>query len=551
LDEEIERRSGRSINDIFQREGEGFFRDLENATFARIRAEADGRRVIVALGAGFSGEIPPEYRRVWVRRQTDADPRVFFDRPRLDTTSSAAREYLDRWRVRDVRYRETCDEEWFLPEAPRLTTDDAAAIVGATERSSSWVMTLDPRLARQPDKLTDTVARGERSGIRFFELRDDLLNDAEMATACAHVPREKTLLSLRRNPHKRPRWQAAEVDWPLEFGPPPVEATICSLHEREPAETFQQAARRLQTRGRGHLKLAVEVRNFAELRQGFDWWRENPLGRSFLPRSPDGRWRWYRQLIGDGQKLQFVRWTGDAYPDQPTLWQMVGAGPATAFAAVLGDPVEHSWSPWRHREFFRRRNMPFLAIPVAREDAEEAVSVLLDMGLVAAAFTSPHKPIAYRLATEHTPLSERTRSANTWRRFGERIEAHNTDLVALEALLGRGDLPAPIAVWGGGGLLPTLKACCPEAHFFSARTGQPRDGSTFCLPGSVIWASGPVGARALPADWRPRVILDLQYTLSSPARQWAVALGVPYRDGGEMFELQARAQQEFWTHLRL
>jgi shikimate 5-dehydrogenase len=47
------------------------------------------------------------------------------------------------------------------------------------------------------------------------------------------------------------------------------------------------------------------------------------------------------------------------------------------------------------------------------------------------------------------------------------------------------------------------------------------------------------------------VILDLQYTLSSPARQWAVALGVPYRDGGEMFELQARAQQEFWTHLRL
>jgi shikimate 5-dehydrogenase len=321
---------------------------------------------------------------------------------------------------------------------------------------------------------------------------------------------------------------------------------IVSLHRRSARADLGTALSELEKGGGGAiLKLAVEIHDFAELKRGHGWWLADPKRRAFLPRSADGRWRWYRSLFGARMPLHFVREGDGSGADQPFLWQAVLQPPFTrAFAAVLGRPVRQSFSPAEHHAFFAARGMPFVAIDLGAEELAPAFGFLRELGLSHAAVTSPLKAEAAGLADDLSEAARELGAANTLYLSGSgKVYADNTDVTALRALAAeRPD--GPVWLWGGGGVKPAVLAAWPGARAIPARQGC---ASGEAAPAVLIWAA-PRGREFKwpPADLRPGLVLDLNYTGDSPGREWAVERGVPYQSGLKMFKLQAEAQRAFW-----
>lgn len=102
LDEEIERREGRTIADIFTRDGEPYFRNLERLCLKDL---SSARRTVIALGGG--AFIDPENRNlaeetgltVWLKVSfSKLVNRVKIDgtRPKFQDSSQAERLYQTR-----------------------------------------------------------------------------------------------------------------------------------------------------------------------------------------------------------------------------------------------------------------------------------------------------------------------------------------------------------------------------------------------------------------------------------------------------------------------
>lgn len=117
-DRELERRAGRSIASIFAEEGEGAFRDLEEATLADLTARIDGAVLATGGGAILRSSNRDALRRFGVVAWLTADPesiarRISRDaaaRPAL-TPAGTLREIADVLRDRTPLYREVADIE--------------------------------------------------------------------------------------------------------------------------------------------------------------------------------------------------------------------------------------------------------------------------------------------------------------------------------------------------------------------------------------------------------------------------------------------------------
>jgi shikimate 5-dehydrogenase len=136
---------------------------------------------------------------------------------------------------------------------------------------------------------------------------------------------------------------------------------------------------------------------------------------------------------------------------------------------------------------------------------------------------------------------------------GDEWCGHNTDIQGFRALMA-GFEDKDIVVWGGGGTRKMMKAVLPQAHFYSARTGAPLEGaSSPDSPQVVVWGVPPsrrAGTQEPPASWRPKTVIDLNYGMNSPGRDYAFRLGCDYRDGLAMFRAQAEAQRDYWGSMR-
>ncbi len=541
LDEEMERASGTSLSEIF-RKGERHFRDFEKATLDMV---LEGRKgpAVVALGAGFEGPPPEGAHSVWIRRINDAFGRSFLNRPRLNPARSPFQEYLDRWPAREQRYRAWMNEELTLPEGYR------GGLEGFFLRETKWQVPYD--LTVLPENFRDWNRFRVRRldwGLRRFELRDDLLNAVQLKQALESLPKDRVLYSVRRTDSEVPKDLA--LDWPIDLGPPPSWATVVSLHQREPELNI--TLKRLGSHRAPILKLAVEIHSFEELEQGHKWWLEDPKARAFLPRSPRGRWRWYRSLFGAKMPLHFIREGEGSSLDQPFFWQTQLQPPlATTFAAVLGSPVDASRSPLEHAEFFAKRGMPFVSIEVTEEEFEAAWPVLTRLGLTHAAVTAPLKKIAARCASKPSADVVELGTANTLFVNGPDVHAHNTDWIALHAV--RKDLDPLVSgtvwLWGAGGMQTSVVKVWPEAQVISARQGS-GDLPDTAAPDLLIWAT----SRTRPFRWpsiKAKRILDLNYSDDSPGLELAVKENLPYQSGLKMFKLQAELQRKFWeSHAR-
>lgn len=538
LDEEIEKAAGEPIAAIFAR-GENQFRELEVRTFEKLLGQNPDR--IFALGAGFQGQIPDTARVIWLRRETDGHGRSFLNRPRLNSEVTPMAEYFERLAERDARLASWATDTLFLPEG---YDGGMESFVTAANMAMPFDMTVLPEHFR--DWISFLKLRSAWN-VRRWELRDDLLSGGQIEVALKTLPAEKILFSHRRAGAEAP--QKIKRDWALELGSPTAKCEIVSLHDRQ-GETLKEVFRTLEGAAPHAkiLKLAIDIRDFAELREGHEWWMKDPAKRAFLPRSKDGRWRWYRSLFGPRMPLHFIREERGSALDQPLLWQTTLQTPLSeSFAAVLGQPIEHSRTPLEQRNFFARQHMPIVAIEVNEDEFAQALPVLRKLGLTHAAVTSPLKKMAYNASTERTQECRALESANTlW--MTDKISAHNTDVAALFAL--RNEWPSDyqsVWLWGGGGVKSSVKAVWPEVQEIRAREGTTREDS----PDVLIWAVGRGrDHRKPPKSLKPKLVLDLNYGDDSPGLEWAVENNLPYQSGLKMFKLQAAFQREFWARSR-
>ena len=561
LDREIERRTGRTVQEIFAAEGENAFRDIERETFRSIDSETSDsvEDVYLACGGGFDpAAIGTSWRVLWLRRPSDSRGRIFIDRPRLDAAVSAIEEFQERYRVREPRFRSRADDSLLLDEG--LTGDDPAeqAYVLGTARNIGGTITLLAEQFRHPQALQNWIGARLEWGIASFELRDDLLTEEQMRLALKHLPSDRVLLSFRDHSRRESTKRmvasvGAAFDWPLELGAVSFgEPRYLSWHRRDEGQSLADALAAIPPvkSAQTIVKAALPTLDFEELLLGHSWQQVDPSKRVFLPHSPDGRWAWYRLWRSRDQALGFFRESEGSALDQPTLLQWIRQSfliETRAFAAVLGDPISHSRSPLEQAPYFASLSAPIYPIRVAREEWSSALRVLTALGLRWCAVTAPLKGLAFESCTRRDALSEKLQAANTLAFRAGEWACTNTDLEGFRASVTQAQIEGEVAIWGGGGTLEMMREVLPDADLYSARTGAMRDEFAAVHPQTLVWASGRQGlAQPILQTWKPKCVIDLDYAEDAPARALALGWGARYISGLTMFKAQAIAQRRFW-----
>lgn len=575
LDASIERATGRSIASWFQESGEATFRQVERDAFAR---QTSTPGLGLSVGGGFDvAQIPSSWDAVWVRRRGDRSGRLFLDRPRLDPELDPLAESQSRAQDREPRFQARADEVlWLTEDSPHVRNQGLRASVNLT----GWTTTLSQARATRGAVFLSRLFHEMADRRLEVELRDDLLTVEQMQAAirAARQERVRVLISIRSGVGWAPlrSWLSDEglraridfdVSWLSELSQIELDearaiSRICEVWISYHGEDWRQFLKEARFSGISkRQKLAPQVLSFASLLEGERWRKEEPESRAFCPISNDGRWLWYR-LIRPGP-LAFLADDEASAVDQPTIGEVVRAhgaewvdeirrGPAE-FAAVLGSNVGLSWSPSEHQRFFWSQvRMPYVPVKIEREEWAEALPALEEIGLRAASVTAPHKFNAGQLCQGR----ERESTNTLWRRADGQWQGESTDEAGCRrAWLRACDQHDPsklwrhVAIWGGGGVLPSLRAALKgyQVSEWSARTAEPRTVVSGEAPDVVVWAADSSQMQApWPESWRPKLVWDLSYREDSRARSWAAQLGSSYINGAEFFVEQARLQQEFW-----
>lgn len=570
LDSEIEKKIGKTIPELFLQHGEAYFRELERQLFLET-LQKPNKEMYLVLGAGFDLSVIPETVRVlWVKRKTDLDGRIFLNRPRLHPELSPLDEYRKRAEPREQSYHRRADEIYLMPEGQFENHHHAMSIEKSILTHSlkdvAGLMTIPAEVFSTTKRWTFFKERYSGCGLSFFELRDDLLTANQIRQAINEMPAAHFIYSFRKNQNWNEFWNIPEyleiltkaswVDWAWELGAPtdilnyiPKEKIILSLHDSTKTIEWQKYEGKV-----GHMKYAPEVLNFRDLETGHQWQSERSQSRSFLPRSANGRWEWYRLLQKENQLLNFWREGDGSAGDQPSLfaWLMVPVK-AKKFAAILGDPVSHSFTPLEHSDFFHKRGLPVFTISIGRYEWDEALPILQKLGLSHAAVTSPHKENAARLCNHQEAKALNTLCWNENRGLWMGVSTDEKGFLELIEGIGMiSPLQKDIFIWGGGGTLETLEKALPNAKYFSSRIGTIRGNVSeevqSLRPKIVIWAAPRASETLMPPDtWNPVMVYDLNYKEDSMGREYAQKCGANYQSGLAMFKAQAQGQRLFWS----
>lgn len=544
LDQEIEKTAGQSIADLFK-VGEPEFRKWELQTFSKISKLPS---FVMSVGGGFPAEVIPSDMKVWwVRRDTDQNGRIFFNRPRLESDEHPLKEFEIRRQHREPKFQSRADLIYTMPEGNFSSTralEIENEILSETPKSNSGIKTLWPRDL-------------DRSQVHaaLFELRDDLLTTNEIERAFKKISSDRILFSLRCE-QMIPEFILAsscmiDVDhalWAKLSSRPPASRLVISSHDGSVEEMIRYFSE-FEEKG-AHFKMCPVISSWQELQKGHEWQQQNPKQRSFLPRSTSGKWTWYRLYQKSRQKINFWRDGYSPVSDQPTLFQWLSTPHSfSQFAAVLGSPVHHSYSPLFHLDFFSKSQMPVFAVEVSEADWAEALPFLRNLGLKAAAVTSPLKLVAFASSNTFTETAAKLKSANTIVRTENGWLAHNTDISGFKEFYSSTNTQSPAVIWGGGGTVSTIKTVIPGVSSYSSQAGKPRSGEIEVdNPSTVIWAApNHPQTQSPPSHWKPQAVLDLSYKENSLARLYAIESQASYFSGLDFFRYQALEQQQFWS----
>ena len=600
LDKEVEAFSEKTIASIFEKEGEKGFRKWEQKVFQHLlknirqtlRTSSTDKKIFIAVGAGFVFKKTKDMKVIYLGRITDPGGRVFLDRPRLTgQKSSPFEEYLNLYKKRESYYLKQADEVFFRMEYFKKAQPSDRVFLGVKKNSKPiFILRLNPETMPTDSRLwKDFLIKKMDWGIKFFELHDKTTNFNFVKRIRNFIPEEKILFSsqegksfqkiyrlglsfeaglLHLPPEDRTPAKAGiqlnpqnsnpigiknkiNWSWDLSLGKPPTGVQIVSLHQRG-KKNLKKILKDFSTYKNCSLKLAVEIFTLQELWEGLMWQRQNPKHRSFLPRSPDGRWRWFRNAFP--MPLHFIREGKSDVLDQPFFAEACHyQKKARALAGVLGNPVHFSATPAEHNDFlYRKRSVPVLSIPLEEQEmTKKNLELFQKMGLVFFAVTSPLKKRAFRYADVLDKEAKKLKSVNLLIYHRGKWRGYNTDGEGLKFL--KKDKNKNVVVWGGGGIRNAIKKQLPQAHFYSARRGVPLSSKPAKGVDVLVWAVGrsrmEQGCLWPPKEWSPSLVKDLNYMEDSPGREYAIKTGAAYESGWAFFKAQAAKQREIFLKL--
>jgi 3-dehydroquinate dehydratase/shikimate dehydrogenase len=254
-----------------------------------------------------------------------------------------------------------------------------------------------------------------------------------------------------------------------------------------------------------------------------------------------------------------------------------GLSRETRVFGVLGNPVEHSWSPRLHTAALRRLRADAVYVPFAVRDLAAFLGLLDYPNYAGFSITAPHKEPAFRARAVTDESVQRLRAVNTLVRLDGIWHARNTDVLAVREVLrrafGRTTIELPleglgVVVLGSGGAARAAVEAVQGAGgsaFVAARDMQRAgelgaqavgleqlatfeyDGLVHCTPQGSLADPGklPLDPRLL----RPGMVLvDAVYRpRETPLVKAARERGCRVHGGGEWFVLQAAQQFELFS----
>ena len=539
LDKEIEKVTKSTIAEYFQKYGEVSFRNIEAEIFKEI--SKNNFDYVVSLGAGFDiASLADDIEILYISRSTDADGRVFLNRPRLEVSLNLLDEYKKRFIDRNEIFLKKATHVYHLPEG-----------IVSENNIEKIILTQDFVIKDAYYTLTFQEINYIKKLVKLFkniELRTDLLSIDSIKDLLIRYPQHNWLISVRsENFINFKKINNIDVDFKYYF----KGCQIISTHTDLIDEGISQLSKVTE---KLHLKLCPLIDTFADLIKGYNWQQLDPNNRSFLPRSTTGKWIWYRQLSKYLQRINFVKNKSENI-DQPSLseWLVLPEEKPSGWGAVLGQPIHFSRSPIEHQSYFLAQKSFFTRIDLNAEELEYNLKFIIDLGLKFAAITAPLKQTALKISNKKSELSLELKSANTLYIEKHQVSCHNTDMMGFKKLVRSIRKTDKVAIWGGGGTLAMMQKILPGADLFSSQTGLQRglsDSTKFIQSNYdyLIWAAPRTDKPVWPQNnFEIKTLLDLNYTDNSLGLEFAAYRKISYKSGLEMFELQALLQQEFWS----
>jgi shikimate kinase len=548
LDKEIEYQTGHTVEDIFRIEGEDAFRKIEIETFEKLNEHNED--YVIAVGGGFPVfKLPQEAKVLWLRRETDAAGRIFVNRPRLLPDKDPLEEYEIKRKERELLFLQRADFIYTVPEGIQFDTKKAIEI-------EKQILSEKPFAVGGIKTLTEeSFSKFQFAEPEFIEIRDDLLTPLQIEQALKEIPPEEILYSVRKYGITAEILKnVALVDFDIKWSqsvPSNFDSSklVISCHQDSTMEGIKLLSA-LPQDGR-HLKLSPFVETWEDLVRGHVWQQKHPEHRSFLPRSSTGRWVWYRLFQKSRQKINFWKDGSGSAADQPSLFQWLAMpGEFKNFAAVLGSPVAHSYSPVYHLDLFLKKKMPFWPIEIKESEWKLALEFLRKLGLKAAAVTSPLKLLAFETAAKKTEFAQELKSVNTLIYDQNEWIGENTDITGFKKFYEDAHVDGPVVLWGGAGTISMVKKVVPQVSSYSSRSAQPREGErSLDNPMTIIWGAPNLPETKMPLfQWHPAWVVDLNYRENSLARYYALKVNAKHISGLDFFRYQAVEQQKFWSH---
>jgi shikimate dehydrogenase len=249
-------------------------------------------------------------------------------------------------------------------------------------------------------------------------------------------------------------------------------------------------------------------------------------------------------------------------------------GPDTELFAVVGFPLEATWSPALHGRLFRRRALDAIMVPLPSPTVGEAMDVLARLGAAGAAVTMPHKGPALQACEVVAPAARAAGGVNTLGRSAAGWEGESFDGQAAHAALAQALGPVAgrrVVILGSGGaaaaataaLVPAgarvtvlardrgkaravAQALGAEWGGLAGAGGTPCDAVVNATPVGAV--PGDAAAMPIPEDdVHGEVALDMVTTPPQTAFLAAARRrGMRTVDGLAMLARQAAAQQRWW-----
>ncbi|MDE0091674.1 MAG: hypothetical protein OXN83_00115 [Oligoflexia bacterium] len=565
LDQEIEKATGQTVFELFKK-GESHFRRWEQKIFKQIVSSlTKNTTCFLSAGAGFKFKKSADWNVIYLFRESDKMGRIFLNRPPL-TNKAPLKEYKNYYKNRTPYYIQQADEHLFRREYFKTLESSDLLFLGLKKiKPKSFTLTLYPKLLpKNKKKLKAYLEKRLLWGIRFFEINDQHCSFDFIKQIQTLIPADRILFSSQVSKKFLKISNKIHWSWDISLGPPPQGVTILSLHKRGKTH-LKSLLKNLSKYKNYHLKLAIEIFNLKELEIASHWQKEDPKNRSFLPRSKEGRWLWFRQVFGPQMPLHFIKEHDLSFTqyqkteilDQPFLSQAIPfIKKFKALAGILADPVKNLATPFEQNHFFYKQNsIPVLALSLKeKEMTKQNLKTLNRFGFIFFAISSPLKHKAFSCSDKKDKVAKNFKTSNTLIFQNKIWQAFNTDWNGLQKL--KVFSSNQTVVWGGGGIKPVLKKALPLAQFYSARKAQPlnkKNSAKNFSPKTLIWAVGRKRMESAcqwpPKHFKPAQVIDINYTEDSPGLEYALKVKADYTSGLVYFKEQAQKQRELFKKL--